>query len=116
MKKFGLFLLLLAFKAQSLFAFQTGNLSSILSSSANDADKIKQINVLATRLIENNQLNEAETVTQKALEIAKSTSFDFGKAGALDNMGLIAQSRFDYTNAMNYFVARPTPRCRKTSS
>ena len=104
MQKSVLFLLLFALKAHSLFAFQTGNLSSILSSSANDADKIKQINVLASRLIENNQLNDAETATQKALEMAKSTSFDFGRAGALDNMGLIAQSRFDYTNAMNYFV------------
>ncbi len=104
MQKSLLFLLLFAFKANLIFAFQEGNLNSIVSSSLSDVDKVKKINQLSTYLIENNQLNDAETAIQKALEISNKMSFDAGKAMALDNMGLVAQSRFDYTNAMNYFV------------
>ena len=104
MQKFVLLLVILAFGIQNLWAFQSDNLASILSSNLNDADKIKQFNVLSSQLIENDQLNEAETATYKALEMSHSLGFEIGKAAALDNMGLIAQSRFDYTNAMNYFV------------
>lgn len=92
----------MALKANFLLAFQANALESILSSSANNNDKITQINTLGKKLIEDNQLADAETATQKALEMSKS--FEQGKAGALENMGLIAQARFDYTNAMNYFV------------
>lgn len=92
----------MAFKANLLLAFQANSIESILASSANNNDKIVQINALGKKLIENNQLTEAEKATQKAIEMSKS--FEQGKAGALDNMGLIAQARFDYTNAMNYFV------------
>ena len=104
MQKSLLFLLLFAFQAHFVFAFQANNLNTIVSSTLSDADKVKKINQLSTQLIENNQLNDAEVLIQKALEIANKVSFDAGKAMALDNMGLVAQSRFDYTNAMNYFV------------
>jgi tetratricopeptide (TPR) repeat protein len=104
MQKSLLFLLLFAFQAHLVFAFQANNLNTIVSSTLSDADKVKKINQLSTQLIENNQLNDAEVSIQKALEIANKVSFEAGKAMALDNMGLVAQSRFDYTNAMNYFV------------
>ncbi len=104
MQKYLIVLLLFAFQAHFVFAFQESNLNTIVSSTLSDADKVKKINQLSTQLIENNQLNDAEFSILKALEIANKISFDAGKATALDNMGLVAQSRFDYTNAMNYYV------------
>ncbi len=104
MQKIILLLILMAFKASTVFAFQAKTLETILASSSNDNDKITQINLLTAKLIEDNQIAAAETTNQKSLELAQKSSNELGRAGALDNMGLIAQSRFDYTNAMNYFV------------
>ena len=87
----------------SLFA-QTDKMSSILSSNQNNEDKIKGLNKLAAELIETKQLNEADGVVQKALELANKSTSEAGKADAFDNYGLLAQARFDYTNAMNYFI------------
>ena len=54
--------------------------------------------------ISNNQLIEAENEATAALALARSENSVLGKAHALDNLGLIARAKFDYTNAMNYFV------------
>ena len=105
MRKILTLLFLLALTSSSVFAFQVPNdLKTILNSSEPETEKIKKINALASELISNKKLNEAETALQKAIEMAQKNNFDFGKAGTLDNLGLIAQARFDYTNAMNYFV------------
>jgi CheY-like chemotaxis protein len=86
-----------------LFA-QTDKMSSILSSNPNDNDRVTKLNKLAADLIEEKQLNEVDAVVQKALELSQQKGLELGKANALDNYGLLAQARFDYTNAMNYFV------------
>ena len=104
MRKILTLLFLLALKTSSVFAFQTPDLKTILASSEPETEQIKKINALAGELISAKKLNEAENALQKALEMAQKNNFDFGKAGVLDNLGLIAQNRFDYTNAMNYFV------------
>lgn len=83
---------------------QTDKTASILSSNQNDDVKVKSLNKLASDLIEEKLLNEADGVVQKAMEIATLKSLPAGKADAMDNLGLLAQNRFDYTNAMNFFV------------
>jgi CheY-like chemotaxis protein len=83
---------------------QTDKTATILSSNQNDETKVKSLNKLASELIEEKLLNEADGVVQKAMEIATLKSLPAGKADAMDNLGLLAQNRFDYTNAMNFFV------------
>ena len=103
MKKIS-FILLLFLQTTLTFAFQSENLQTVLASSISDVEKINKINAISFDLIENNNLADAETAAQKALEMSKTASSEVGRAGALDNFGLIAQMRFDYTNAMTFFV------------
>jgi CheY-like chemotaxis protein len=69
-----------------------------------DAAKISQLNTTAADFLTKNQLNEAENTAHEALEAALKQGFADGRADALDNLGLVAQARFDYTNAMSFFV------------
>ena len=105
MRKILPLLFLCALKTTFVLAFQApNNLKSILASSESETEMVKKINTLTVGLIADQKLNEAETAASKALELAQKNSFDFGKSDALINLGLIAHTRFDYTNAMNYFV------------
>jgi CheY-like chemotaxis protein len=105
MRKILLLLLVFALKTSFVLAFQAqNNLNSILDSSDSETDKVKKINTLTSGLIATQKQNDAETAATKALELAQKNNFDAGKADALMNLGLIAHTRFDYTNAMNYFV------------
>lgn len=98
MKKIQLLLLIVLLKAQYVLAFQTPNAPHT------EGAELQRLNQTAAQLIENNQLLEAENEATKALSLANSENAPMGKAKALDNLGLIARARFDYTNAMNYFV------------
>jgi CheY-like chemotaxis protein len=105
MRKMLPFVFLLALKTSFVLAFQAPNtLNSILDSSDSETEMVKKINTLASGLIANQKLNDAETAATKALELSQKNNFDFGRADALTNLGLIAYMRFDYTNAMSYFV------------
>ncbi len=105
MRKILPLLFLCALQTTIVLAFQApNNLKSILASSEPETEIVKKINALTSGLIANHKLNEAEIAASKALELAQKNSFDFGKADALINLGQIAQLRFDFTNAMNYFV------------
>ncbi len=98
MKKIKLLLLIVIVKAQFLLAFQTPKALLI------DGEAIQQLNQSAAKFISNNQLVEAENEATAALALSRSENSTLGKAHALDNLGLIARAKFDYTNAMNYFV------------
>ncbi len=69
-----------------------------------EAAKISQLNATATEFLAKNQLNEAETTAREALQLAVKQGFTDNRADVLDNLGLVAQARFDYTNAMSFFV------------
>ena len=97
MKKIHFLFLFILLKAQLLLAFQTPN-------TAQNESGIKSLNQSAAQFIEHNKLQEAEIDATTALTLAQSTNLTLEKAKALDNLGLIARARFDYTNAMNYFV------------
>lgn len=98
MKKIKLLLLIVILKAQCVLAFQTPNTSHT------EGVELQRLNKSAAQFIENNQLLEAENEATAALSLSNSEHSMIGKAKALDNLGLIARARFDYTNAMNYFV------------
>ena len=105
MRKILPLLFLFAIKTSFILAFQSPtNLNSILDSSDSETEMVKKINALTNALIASQKLNDAESAATKSLELAQKNNFDFGKADALMNLGLIAHTRFDYTNAMNYFV------------
>ena len=103
MRKFFLSLVFTAL-AFSLFS-QNADITAIVNSNLSEEAKIHKLNGLATQFIENKQLNEAEKATEAISEVAQKSSLEFGKAIALENLGLIAQGRFDYKNAMTYFVS-----------
>jgi CheY-like chemotaxis protein len=69
-----------------------------------DAVKISQLNATATVYLAKNQLNEAEKAAHEALVEALKQGLASNHADALDNLGLVAQARFDYKNAMSFFV------------
>jgi CheY-like chemotaxis protein len=71
---------------------------------AKDAVKISQLNTTAKTFLAKNQLNEAEKTAHEALAEALRQGLASNHADALDNLGLVAQARFDYKNAMSFFV------------
>lgn len=97
MRKLFLLLALLVLNNQLATAFQTPAANA-------DAAKINQLNASATAFLAQNQLNEAENVAREALETALKSGATDSRADVLDNLGLVAQARFDYTNAMSFFV------------
>ncbi len=98
MKKSNQLLLLVILKAHCLLAFQSPNVHNT------EGAATLRLNQSAAKYIINNQLAEAENDATTALGLARSENSPLGKAHALDNLGLIARAKFDYTNAMNYFV------------
>jgi CheY-like chemotaxis protein/tetratricopeptide (TPR) repeat protein len=97
MRKLFLLLVLLVLNNQLATAFQAPAANS-------DAAKINQLNAIATDFLARNQLNEAENAAREALQLAVKQGFTDNRADVLDNLGLVAQARFDYTNAMSFFV------------
>ena len=98
MRKNNLILLIVIIKAQLLLAFQSPNLNHT------EGETTLKLNQSSAKYITNNQLIEAENDATAALELARAENSTLGIAHALDNLGLIARAKFDYTNAMNYFV------------
>lgn len=98
MKEIKLLILIVILKAQFLLAFQSPQ------ALPTEGEAIQHLNQSAAKFISNNQLAEAENDATEALALSNSENSILGKAHALDNLGLIARAKFDYTNAMNYFV------------
>jgi CheY-like chemotaxis protein len=97
MRKLFLLLVILVLNNQLATAFQA-------PAANGDAAKITQLNATATDYLAKNQLNEAENAAREALQLAVKQGFTDNRADVLDNLGLVAQARFDYTNAMSFFV------------
>ena len=97
MKKLFLLLAVLVLNNQLATAFQAPVANK-------EAAKISQLNATATEFLAKNQLNEAESTAREALQLAVKQGFTDNRADVLDNLGLVAQARFDYTNAMSFFV------------
>lgn len=62
------------------------------------------INKIATSLITSKHLDEANALAKEALSKAEKMNFKEGMAEANDIMGQVCQGKYDYTNAMKYFL------------
>ena len=103
MKKIYLFFLFIL--SATNFAFQSPNTNNVIAKNgATEGGALQRLNQSTLQLIEKNQLLQAEKEATEALKLSKIENSVLGNAVALDNLGLIAEARFDYTNAMNYFV------------
>ncbi|MEM6964739.1 MAG: tetratricopeptide repeat protein [Bacteroidota bacterium] len=102
----------LSILAFSLFLFLNPNVingstvDSLLATVEGQSGEIyvNSLNQFASDLIQKKQLNDANTLASKAYEVAQKINFQAGIAEANDRLGLICQAKYDYTNAMKYFV------------
>jgi tetratricopeptide (TPR) repeat protein len=65
---------------------------------------IQRLNQTANTLLTDKKLSEAETVALEALSKAQAKNDPLSQAMALETLGVVAQMRFDYNNAMGFFV------------
>lgn len=65
--------------------------------------KINALNELAAMLIEDKPVDAYEYASE-AYQMARKTNYPEGMAKASDNLGLLKLNKYDYENAMKYFV------------
>jgi CheY-like chemotaxis protein len=66
-------------------------------------DKVKALNRLSSELLDGNP-GLSEAAAGQALALAQRLNDQVGKAAALDNLGMIYESRLDYNRAMGSFL------------
>ncbi|MEM8906431.1 MAG: tetratricopeptide repeat protein, partial [Bacteroidota bacterium] len=66
--------------------------------------KVHTLNELTTQLLASKQFGEANQYAVQANELARTVGDASGEARALDNLALCYQAKYDYTNAMKFFV------------
>ena len=105
MKKLLLIGSLLGFWALALRADQAliDSLQQVVNQQSGE-DKVNSLNALAKAQVMIELLTEADLSANDALKLAKRTNYQDGVADAYDNMGLVFQAKYDYTNAMKRFV------------
>jgi len=67
--------------------------------------KVNSLNRLSDKVLEMKMPKEANAFAQEALDLAQSMNFTEGMASAQDRLGFVYQSKYDYENAMEKFVA-----------
>jgi len=67
--------------------------------------KVNSLNRLSTKMLEMKMPKDATKFAQEALDMSKQMNFSQGIADAHDQLGFVYQSKYDYTNAMEEFVA-----------
>jgi len=65
---------------------------------------INSLNVISATLISSNNIEEAKTIANEAYLKSEKIGYQAGLANASDQLGLVCQAKYDYTNAMKYFV------------
>ncbi len=73
-------------------------------SNQNGVEKLHSLNRVSAMCMEMDQRAEASAYANKAMELAQSLNMPAEEAIALNNMGLVYESKYDYTNAMKSFV------------
>jgi len=106
MRIFSILSLIFLFCSTSVFSNNTkvDSLRSTLDGKVGEAYVIG-LNEIVSNLIQNKELNEASTLANEAFKKADEMGFQNGLANANDRLGQICQAKYDYTNAMKYFVA-----------
>ncbi|MEL6864703.1 MAG: tetratricopeptide repeat protein, partial [Bacteroidota bacterium] len=105
MKRVFTAIFLLSLMANVLIAKQvsTDSLRQVINTQTGE-EKVNSMNQLVRVFIEADNLGEAEQMSLKAMEQCERVGYQLGLANAYDNMGLVFQAKFDYTNAMKQFV------------
>ena len=67
--------------------------------------KVNSLNRLSNKVLEMKMPREADKFAQEALDMATQMNFTEGVAAAHDQLGFVFQSKYDYENAMEEFVA-----------
>ena len=65
---------------------------------------VNSLTVMSSTLIANKKLDDANSLATEAYQKAEKMGYKMGMANANDQMGLVCQAKYDYTNAMKYFV------------
>ena len=108
MKKILTFLCLLLFCLSYSFSSAQSETIDQLKKQVNaqqGRDKLKTLNKLSELLIVKDQALQAKRFVMEAIDLSRSLPDLDEEAKALDNLGLIYQSKLDYTNAMKNFLA-----------
>ena len=67
--------------------------------------KVNSLNTLSNKVLEMKQPRQATKFAQEAFDLATQINFQEGIANANDQLGFVYQSKYDYENAMEKFVA-----------
>ncbi len=70
----------------------------------NGVEKLHTLNQLSSSYMQLDKRAEATDYANKALELARKLNVPEAEATALDNLGVVYESKYDYTNAMKSFV------------
>jgi len=68
------------------------------------AEKVQTLNRVAAMCLKMDRQVEATNYAQQAMEMAQSLKLPAEEAMAIDNMGMVYESKHDYANAMKSFV------------
>jgi len=106
MKNFSLLIFLTFLFTNSLFANNKISIDSLRSTISGQSGEIyvNSLNELSLALLQNGQHDDANNFATEALSKARSTDYQAGIATAFDRLGMVCQAKYDYTNAMKYFV------------
>jgi signal transduction histidine kinase/CheY-like chemotaxis protein len=106
MKNFSLLIFLTFLFINSLCAnnkISVDSLRSIISGQSGEV-YVNSLNEMSLTLLQNGQHDDANSFATEALIKAKSTDYQPGIATAFERLGMVCQAKYDYTNAMKYFV------------
>jgi signal transduction histidine kinase/ActR/RegA family two-component response regulator len=106
MKKFSLITLLTFLFASSFFANSNISVDSLRSTFLGQTGDVyvNSLNEASMALLNNGQLDDANLFANEALNVARVSNYSIGAATAFDRLGMVCQAKYDYTNAMKFFV------------
>ena len=92
--------------SNSLFARDNATVDSLRATISNQTGEtyVNSLNEISTVLFQKKKLEDANTFATEAMSKAKEMKYLNGIAEANDRLGLVCQAKYDYTNAMKYFV------------
>lgn len=107
MKNFSLLIFLTLLYTTSLFANNKMSVDSLRNTIAGQTGEayVNSLNEVSLTLLKNGQYDDANVLASEALSKATSADYLAGMANANDRLGMVCQAKYDYTNAMKYFVA-----------
>ncbi len=106
MKYFSLLIFLTFLLTSSLFANNKMSVDSLRNTISGQSGEVyvNSLNEVSMTLLQNGQYDDANNFANEALTKATSANNQVAMAAAYDRLGMVCQAKYDYTNAMKYFV------------